>query len=67
MITYLEQIETAAQAVNLSALQAFRLSDVPTSTYYRTKNGGDLRLKTAQKVLDAIQIYALQHITINQS
>jgi len=56
----MDQLKTAAAAANLSVLQAFRISDVPTSTYYRTIAGGDLRLSTAQKVLDAIKLYALQ-------
>jgi len=56
----MDQLKTAAAAANLSVLQAFRISDVPTSTYYRTIAGGDLRLSTAQKVLDAIKLHALQ-------
>jgi predicted transcriptional regulator len=60
MLSYMDQLKTAAAAANLSVLQAFRISDVPTSTYYRTIAGGDLRLSTAQKVLDAIKLHALQ-------
>lgn len=60
MLSYMEQLQHAAQAANITVLQAFRMSDVPTSTYYRTIGGGDLRLSTAQKVLDAIRVHALQ-------
>lgn len=66
MLTYMDQLKTAAAAANLSVLQAFRISDVPTSTYYRTIAGGDLRLSTAQKVLDAIRLYALQQTQSDQ-
>ena len=60
MESYIEQLKAEAQAANLQMLQAFRLSDVPTSTYYRTLAGGELRLATANKVLNAIRVYALQ-------
>ena len=66
MLTYMDQLKAAAAAANLSVLQAFRISDVPTSTYYRTIAGGDLRLSTAQKVLDAIRLYALQQTQSDQ-
>lgn len=66
MLTYMDQLKTAAAAANLSVLQAFRISDVPTSTYYRTIAGGDLRLSTAQKVLDAIRLHALQQTQSDQ-
>lgn len=66
MLTYMDQLKAAAAAANLSVLQAFRISDVPTSTYYRTIAGGDLRLSTAQKVLDAIRLHALQQTQSDQ-
>ena len=66
MLTYMDQLKAAAAAANLSVLQAFRISDVPTSTYYRTIAGGDLRLSTAQKVLDAIRLYGLQQTQSDQ-
>ena len=60
MLSYMEQLKAAAAAANITVLQAFRMSGVPTSTYYRTIGGKDLRLSTAEKVLDAIRIHALQ-------
>lgn len=60
MLSYMEQLNAAAVLANMQVLQAFRLANVPTSTYYRTLNGGDLRLATANKVLDAIRVHALQ-------
>ena len=60
MLSYMTQLETAAKAANIQLLQAFRMSGVPTSTYYRTIAGKDLRLSTAKKVLDAIRVHALQ-------
>lgn len=60
MLSYMTQLETAAKAANVQLLQAFKMSGVPTSTYYRTIAGKDLRLSTANKVLDAIRIHALQ-------
>lgn len=66
MLSYMEQLKAAAHAANLTVLQAFRMSDVPTSTYYRTIAGGDLRYATAEKVLDAIRVHALQQTESNQ-
>jgi len=60
MLSYMTQLETAATAANVQLLQAFRMAGVPTSTYYRTLAGKDLRLSTAKKVLDAIRVHALQ-------
>ncbi len=60
MITYMEQLLNAASDANISILKAFREANVPTSTYYRTVAGGDLRLSTAQKVMNAIRLHALQ-------
>ena len=66
MLSYISQLEAAARAANIKLLQAFRLSGVPTSTYYRTIAGKDLRLATANKVLNAIRVYALQQTQSNQ-
>jgi predicted transcriptional regulator len=60
MLSYMTQLETAAKAANIQLLQAFRQAGVPTSTYYRTLAGKDLRFTTAKKVLDAIRVHALQ-------
>jgi predicted transcriptional regulator len=66
MLSYITQLEAASKAANIQLLQAFRLSGVPTSTYYRTIAGKDLRLSTAEKVLNAIRVYALQQTQGNQ-
>lgn len=65
MITYMEQLLDAAKDANISILKAFKEANVPTSTYYRTVAGGDLRLSTAQKVLNAIRLHALQQTKSN--
>jgi len=65
MITYMEQLLNAASDANISILKAFREANVPTSTYYRTVAGGDLRLSTAQKVMNAIRLHALQQTKSN--
>tara|TARA_R100001480_G_scaffold150242_1_gene150685 strand:+ start:1100 stop:1261 length:162 start_codon:yes stop_codon:yes gene_type:complete len=44
----------AAKDRDISILAAFRKANVPTSTFYRTRAGKDLRLSTARKVMDAI-------------
>lgn len=65
MITYMEQLLNAAKDANISILKAFKEANVPTSTYYRTVAGGDLRLSTAQKVMNAIRLHALQQTKSN--
>tara|TARA_R100001460_G_scaffold83416_1_gene124338 strand:+ start:2605 stop:2808 length:204 start_codon:yes stop_codon:yes gene_type:complete len=54
MISYLDQLMKAAKDRDISILAAFRKANVPTSTFYRTRAGKDLRLSTARKVMDAI-------------
>ena len=54
MKTYMQQLISAAQDNDISILKAFEKAKVPTSTYYRTIHGGDLRYSTARKVWDAI-------------
>ncbi len=55
MISYLKQLEAAAEKANVSLIEAFKKSGTPTSTFYRARYGTDLQLKTAQKVEDAIK------------
>ena len=38
-------------------IEAFKKSGIPTSTFYRARNGIDLHLSTAKKVEDAIRNY----------
>jgi predicted transcriptional regulator len=65
MLSYMEQLIKASTECNVSILKAFRMANVPTSTYYRTIAGGDLRLSTAKKVLNAIRLHALQRTESN--
>ena len=55
MISYLKQLEVAADKAQISLIDAFKKSGTPTSTFYRARYGTDLQLKTAQKVEDAIK------------
>ena len=55
MISYLKQLEAAANKAEVPLIEAFKKSGTPTSTFYRARIGTDLQLKTAQKVEDAIK------------
>ena len=63
MISYIFQLQDAADKADVSLIEAFKKSGTPTSTFYRAKNGVDLHLSTAQKVEDAIKVYSLQKST----
>ena len=52
---YINQLEEYAEKHDVSLIQMFKLAKVPTSTYYRAKNGVDLRFDTASKVAEAIR------------
>lgn len=52
---YINQLEDYAKKHDLSLKSMFELANVPTSTYYRAKNGVDLRFDTASKVAEAIR------------
>lgn len=55
MKSYLEYLKQEAKARNVKLLKAFRVAEVPTSTYYRTiGEATELRFSTASKVLEAI-------------
>jgi len=60
MVSYINQLQNAADQAEMSLIQAFKKSGTPTSTFYRAINGTDLHLSTAKKVEDAIKVYALQ-------
>jgi hypothetical protein len=62
MKSYLEQIQDLAAILDVSLLQAFKVAEIPTSTYYRTINGDtELRHETAKKVMVALgKLHALQ-------
>lgn len=51
---YLDQLETAARANEVSLRKAFADAGVPTSSLYRARRGGDLHVTTAQRVMKAI-------------
>mgnify|MGYP003131562667 FL=1 len=65
MISYIHQLQAAADKADVSLLKAFKESGTPTSTFYRAINGTDLHLSTAKKVEDAIKVYALQKTATN--
>lgn len=61
MISYINQLQQQADGMGVRLIDAFKKADIPTSTFYRAKQGCDLRLATARKVSDAIKFYALQN------
>ena len=55
MKAYLETVQEKARENKIDLLKAFKVAQIPTSTYYRTINGEtEMRFDTACKVLDAI-------------
>ena len=55
MKAYLETVQDKARENGVDLLEAFKIAEIPTSTYYRTINGvTEMRFDTACKVLDAI-------------
>ena len=55
MKAYLETVQDKARENGIDLLEAFKIAEIPTSTYYRTINGvTEMRFDTACKVLDAI-------------
>tara|TARA_R110001592_G_scaffold311489_2_gene586356 strand:- start:155 stop:379 length:225 start_codon:yes stop_codon:yes gene_type:complete len=58
MTPYIVSLIELSSSSQVSILDAFKLSGVPTSTYYRAVKGAELRHQTAEKVEDAI--YSLQ-------
>lgn len=61
MISYINQLQQQADDMDVRLIDAFKRANIPTSTFYRAKQGCDLRLATARKVSDAIKFYALQN------
>ena len=62
MITkYINQLEEYARLYDVNLITMFKIANVPTSTYYRAKNGVDLRFDTANKVAEAIRSIPLQN------
>ena len=61
---YINQLEDYAKKHDVKLVQMFKLAKVPTSTYYRAKNGVDLRFDTASKVAKAIRTISLSSHTL---
>lgn len=59
MKSYIVQLTEQAAPTGINLMEFFKMSGVPTSTFYRAKAGKDLRLSTATKVEDAITSYSL--------
>jgi len=60
MTPYIVSLIKLSTENQVPILEAFKLSGVPTSTYYRAVKGAELKHQTAEKVEDAIYIYSLQ-------
>jgi predicted transcriptional regulator len=55
MKSYLDTIKEHAASRNVDVKEAFRVADLPTSTYYRTiNNTTELRYETALKIFNAV-------------
>lgn len=55
MKSYLDTIIEHAASRNVKVKEAFRVADLPTSTYYRTiNNTTELRYETALKIFNAV-------------
>ena len=53
--SYVLQIELKAYQYEVDLKSAFKLAGLPDSTFYRVKNGQDMRLSTALKVSRALE------------
>lgn len=54
MTPYIVSLIKLSSEHQVSILEAFKLSGVPTSTYYRAVKGAELKHQTAEKIEDAI-------------
>ena len=63
MISYITQLQDAADRAEVSLIEAFKQSGTPTSTFYRAKNGVICTCPQRKKVEDAIKVYSLQKST----
>ena len=57
LISYLDQLELAANRANLNLRHCFIKAGVPDSTYYRSKlyRRGDVKLTIARRVSEVIE------------
>jgi len=55
MESYIEMLNSKSESASIRLIDAFTHAGIPTSTFYRAKNGVDLRYTTAKKVLQAIE------------
>ena len=57
---YIQQLENIANQCDIRLIDMFTHAGIPTSTYYRAKNGVDLRFDTAERVANAFRDVQLQ-------
>lgn len=55
MNPYIRYLELIAQEYEVDLKAAFQLAGLPDSTFYRVKNGQDMRYSTAVKVSRALE------------
>lgn len=60
-MSYIEQLRTEAAAIDndieRTLRRAFAQAGLPSSTYYRSKYGADLKFATAKQVSDIMQLW----------
>lgn len=57
---YIQQLENIADQCDIRLIDMFTHAGIPSSTYYRAKNGVDLRFDTAERVAKAIRDVHIQ-------
>tara|TARA_B110000285_G_C14858123_1_gene483221 strand:+ start:290 stop:511 length:222 start_codon:yes stop_codon:yes gene_type:complete len=61
MNSYYDLLCKKAKEANVPLVKAFIKAGVPTSTYYRTVNGSELRYETAKKVWRLLELLMGAH------
>ena len=61
MDSYYDMLIKKAAEANVPLAKAFIKAGVPTSTYYRTLNGSELRYNTAKKVWRMLELLMGAH------
>lgn len=54
---YFDQLDAMALLAGVELRDAFEAAGVPSSTYYRSLHGADLRVETANKVAGTIRLH----------
>lgn len=54
---YFDQLDAMALLAGIELRDAFEAAGVPSSTYYRSLHGADLRVETANKVAGQIRLH----------